>query len=217
VVYYPPTSADDGVLADLDDEDIVGILGDWGTNMHDAFDIMDELVLKRGVTVLLHDGDVYYAGFPDEFLLITKHLAELRKKVHNLRYYAIPGNHDYYTFGGPFYASLPTNNDPKNPEWKQTASFFCIKNKSSTVQFIGVNTGLYDHQFVNVINPWWQGPQVDPAEVAWAIQKINSFPGQTFLISHHPLFSTFDKAIGQWTEMGHKNRNVNPTLASQFF
>jgi hypothetical protein len=65
VVYHPPTSDTDGVLPDFGDDEIVGILGDWGTNLPDAFDIMDELVLNRGVTVLLHDGDVYYAGFPN--------------------------------------------------------------------------------------------------------------------------------------------------------
>jgi 3',5'-cyclic AMP phosphodiesterase CpdA len=191
LVYYPPTSSSDGVLPDFDDGEIVGILGDWGTSLQDAFDILDELVLKRGVTVILHDGDVYYAGFPNEFAPISAHLAKLRKKVKNLRYYAIPGNHDYYTYGGPFYDSLNDNNDPKRPEWTQTTSFFCIKNKSSTVQFIGLNTARYDYIFANVADLWWSGVEVNHEEAAWAIEKINNFPGKTVLISHHPLFSTF--------------------------
>jgi hypothetical protein len=67
LLYFPPTTAKDGVLPDLEDNDVVGILGDWGTNLQDAFDILDELVLKRKATVIMHDGDVYYAGFTEEF------------------------------------------------------------------------------------------------------------------------------------------------------
>jgi 3',5'-cyclic AMP phosphodiesterase CpdA len=56
-------------------------------------------------------GDVYYAGFPEEFKKISDKIKELRKKVPSLRYYTIPGNHDFYTNGGPFYASLNDYND----------------------------------------------------------------------------------------------------------
>jgi hypothetical protein len=63
----------------------------------------------------------------------------------------------------------------------------------------------------------WKGVEIYPEEVAWVIKKVKEFSGQTILISHHPYFSTFEKAIGKWTQMGFKNSNVNPNLASQFF
>jgi hypothetical protein len=45
----------------------VGILGDWGTNLQDAYDILDELVINQKATIILHNGDVYYAGFPKDY------------------------------------------------------------------------------------------------------------------------------------------------------
>jgi hypothetical protein len=40
------------------------MVGDWGSGFLDSFSLIDELVLKRKATVIIHLGDVYYAGFP---------------------------------------------------------------------------------------------------------------------------------------------------------
>lgn len=60
-----PTKPTDGVLPEFDDNETVAILGDWGSGFRDSFDLIDELVLKRGATIVIHLGDVYYAGFPE--------------------------------------------------------------------------------------------------------------------------------------------------------
>jgi hypothetical protein len=52
------------MVPEFEDIEVIGILGDWGTNLQDAYDILDELVFKEGATVILHVGDVYYAGLP---------------------------------------------------------------------------------------------------------------------------------------------------------
>lgn len=88
--------------------------------------MIDDLVLNRGATVVLHLGDVYYAGFPEEFKAISDKIKQLRTKVPTLRYYTIPGNHDFYTNGKPFYDSLDDNNDSEQD--KQKFGFFCLRN-----------------------------------------------------------------------------------------
>lgn len=67
------------------------------------------MVLAQGATVVIHLGDVYYSGFPEEFEKISQKINQLQAIRPNLRYYTIPGNHDYYTFGGPFYDHLERN------------------------------------------------------------------------------------------------------------
>jgi hypothetical protein len=41
IIYYPPTSDQSGMLPPFEDDEIIGILGDWGTGEVDAFDLLD--------------------------------------------------------------------------------------------------------------------------------------------------------------------------------
>lgn len=41
IVYYPPTSDQSGMLPPFDDNEIIGILGDWGTGEVDALGLLD--------------------------------------------------------------------------------------------------------------------------------------------------------------------------------
>jgi predicted phosphodiesterase len=172
-------------------------------------------VLRQGATVVLHLGDVYYAGFPEEFKRLSDKIKQLRTKVPSLRYYTVPGNHDFYTNGGPFYDSLNNYND--DPKLKQKFGFFCLRNKSNTVQYIGLDTGYSDSGTFNEIDPKYQGPFVYPEELAWAKEKILSFKGQTILLTHHQAFSPYEKIIGVLTSFGTTNQQINPKLCEQFF
>lgn len=40
-VYYAPKIPSDGVLPEFNDDDVVGILGDWGSRFQDAFDLLN--------------------------------------------------------------------------------------------------------------------------------------------------------------------------------
>jgi|688.fasta_scaffold228674_2 3',5'-cyclic AMP phosphodiesterase CpdA len=72
-------------------------------------------------------------------------LQNLRNKGYKFRYYTIPGNHDFYTNGGPFYDSLKSNNVSEGDI--QKFGFFCLRNKSHTWQFIGLDTGYSGSSF----------------------------------------------------------------------
>ena len=62
-------------------------------------------------------------------------------------------------------------------EDKQKFGFFCLRNKSQTHQFIGLDTGYSDNGAYNVIDVRYEGAYVYPEELKWAIDKIKSFKG----------------------------------------
>ena len=68
--YHPPDA--DGGPAPFDlpapasgDVLRVGIIGDWGTGQQDAIDVLNQMMLQKP-DVIIHVGDIYYAGTPDE-------------------------------------------------------------------------------------------------------------------------------------------------------
>lgn len=86
-INYPPSSFNKysikygvpGMLEHFEDNEKIGILGDWGTGAPDANSLLDHLVKKEEVTIILHLGDVYHAGWPSEFKRISDKILALRK------------------------------------------------------------------------------------------------------------------------------------------
>src|SRR5204862_199516 len=75
----------------------VAILGDWGTGMNDAKALLTEVMVEHHPTAILHLGDVYYSGTPEE---CTRHVAGICDQVFQtygrVPVFTIPGNHDFY-------------------------------------------------------------------------------------------------------------------------
>lgn len=79
---------------------------------------------------------------------VINQLDKIRKKVKsNIRYYSVIGNHEYYCCGTGFMSTLQKCN--KDAHDQQYASYFCLRNKSNTWQFIGVDTGYLDSNPTN--------------------------------------------------------------------
>jgi hypothetical protein len=57
------------------------LIGDWGTGIRDSYDLLDDLVINQKATIIIHLGDVYFAGFPEEFERVKIKIDSLRKKV----------------------------------------------------------------------------------------------------------------------------------------
>jgi hypothetical protein len=53
--------------------------------------------------------------------------------------------------------------------------------------------------------------------LAWAQRRIKEFKGQTILLTHHQLFSPYDKIIGVMTGFGYYNQQFNNLLSQQLF
>jgi hypothetical protein len=98
---------------------------------------------------------------------MTDQILSIKRKTFNkFRYYAIPGNHDYYAGGKGFYNETIRLNE--NSEDVQKRSFFCLRNKSHTLQIIGLDTGR-NGSSVNISTATW----INEREVSWAKKRIN--------------------------------------------
>jgi predicted phosphodiesterase len=178
IPYIKWTLQSDFVIDDpqkLPADAMIGIVADWGTGEPEALEVLRQ-VKGHNPQVVIHLGDIYYAGTEHEvenyFYQPWKRILELdTSKILSL---VLPGNHDLYAGGAPFYGLL------KN--LGQGASFFCLRNEHW--QLIGLDTALNDKLA-------GQPTALHPSEVEWAIDKIeNAGNRRTILLSHHQLFST---------------------------
>jgi 3',5'-cyclic AMP phosphodiesterase CpdA len=142
----------------------------------------------RNATVILHLGDVYYSGLEIEMeSAVLRQIERIRQKAGiNIRYYSVIGNHEYYCCATGFINTLEKCN--VLPDDKQHASYFCLRNRSGTWQFIGIDTGYLDSNPTNELT-FGVDPDILPQEKQWVDDKIKNFSGSTVLLSHHQLFS----------------------------
>jgi 3',5'-cyclic AMP phosphodiesterase CpdA len=163
----------------------VAILGDWGTGQ-DAAKLVLRQIANKKPDVVIHLGDIYYAGTQFE---MDNYFLKPWKEILNLDANPIPtfslaGNHDMYSGGGPYYQMIRQLGQP--------ASYFCLRN--ANWQFVGLDTGYHDH------NPAGGGAgatYLQDTEVTWLADKVNNAGGrQTVLLSHHQLFTAYDNIDG---------------------
>ena len=92
--YVPYSDLNDFVISLPDKQDlIIGIIADWGTGLDDAKWLLAE-VMKKNPDVLLHLGDIYYAGMADECR--SNFLELINAAAPNIPVYTLSGNHDMY-------------------------------------------------------------------------------------------------------------------------
>ncbi|MBV9924331.1 MAG: caspase family protein [Acidobacteria bacterium] len=160
----------------------VGVVADWGTGQPEAVEVLRQ-VKRHDPRVVVHLGDVYYAGTAYEmenyFYLPWRQV--LQPETSGVASFALPGNHDLYSGGRPFYDLLD--------KFGQPASYFCLRNEHW--QLIGLDTALHDRL---------GGPptSLEPSELDWLRDKVENSGGRrTILLSHHQLFSTNEKFGGK--------------------
>jgi len=218
IPYVRYSSLDDFVVETLPANARVVLIGDWGTGTAPARRLMEQVARKQP-DVVLHLGDIYYAGTEREtranFLDPLNEV--LKRDTGGIPVYAVPGNHEMYSGGGGYYSMLSQLNPapPFAPQQAQQASYFCLRSKDGAWQFLGMDTGLHDHDPFDVTTGV---TDLDDQEAAWHLDKIERFHargGRTILLSHHQLFSAF-AGIGK---LGHKpagQEAYNPKLLNRF-
>jgi Calcineurin-like phosphoesterase len=163
----------------------VAILGDWGTGQ-DAAKLVLRQIANKNPDVVIHLGDIYYAGTQFE---VDNYFLQPWRQILNLAAHPIPtfslsGNHDMYSGGIPYYQMIQQLGQP--------ASYFCLRNDHW--QFVGVDTGYHDH------NPAGGGEGatfLQDTEVVWLTDKVlNAGRRNTVLLSHHQLFTAYDSIDG---------------------
>jgi hypothetical protein len=171
----------------------VVMLGDWGTSLDDAREMLKYIWLLKDPHAFVHLGDIYYSGTQEEcednFLNVFRSVAsEIGKPM--VPVFTIPGNHEYYSFGDGYFWLLDNLNTGNQ---KQSGSYFCLRTQDQKWQFLAMDTGQDDNNpIVTAIDsfaPKLMGDRDSHGELAWHVDKLKNFNGQTILLSHHQLFS----------------------------
>jgi hypothetical protein len=140
--------------------------------------------------VLIHLGDIYYAGTQNEVHMNFLDICRLILGNH-VALFSLCGNHDMYASGNGYYWLID--------QIGQQASYFCLQNVDW--QFVAMDTGHNDNNPITVSSnmtklstaPGW-------SEADWVLQKINTAGNRKkVLLSHHQLFSPFG-AVGKINE-----------------
>jgi hypothetical protein len=187
----------------------VALIGDWGTGTSAAVALLEE-VARQKPDVLIHLGDIYYSGTPDECDRNFQRIVDqvLGRPATPVAVYTLAGNHDMYSGGAGYYGLLKTLNPPP---LQQPASFFCLRSADASWQFVAMDTGKHDYNPFTVTEVL---TFLEEEEEAWIAARIAEFPGKTILLSHHPLFSAFSQ-IGPANPDGSLNA-CNPRLEASF-
>src|SRR6185312_1595561 len=165
----------------------VALIADWGTGTAAAIKLLQGVAQLRP-DILIHLGDIYYAGTPDEceanFRTIIDRVFQRTGADTDIPVFNMPGNHDMYCGGEGFYGLLEKLNPPA---MRQPASFFCLRdNAQQRWQFVAMDTGLHDYNPLSVTDTV---TYLEQPEEVWLTAQIQNFPGKTILLSHHQLFS----------------------------
>jgi hypothetical protein len=218
IPYVDYTSLDDFVLETVEPTATVAILGDWGTGDATALAVLQDLA-RQQPDVLIHLGDIYYSGTRHE---VTNYFVSLIDRVFDrsrgkLPVYTLTGNHDMYSGGGGYYGLLGQLNPapPFSAAQRQAASYFCLRTTDGSWQFLGMDTGLHDHDPFSVQT---DVTYLEPKEEAWHVDKIRRFSatgGRTILLSHHQLFSAFS-GIGTMASKAIGEEASNPKLLESY-
>jgi hypothetical protein len=196
----------------------IAIIGDWGTGMDDALVLLQQIAVNFHPDVLLHLGDIYYAGLPSED---AEHFTALIDEVWPKNpplVFTLDGNHDRYAgSGGGYYPLIAGLN--KSAGLPQPNSYFVLRN--NFWQFVAMDTGYHDTDPFTVISNL---TYLEPSEIAWHLDKIRNNGGGvdpavnpagvrgTVLLSHHQLMSF----TGVGNDPAGLALAVNPNLAGPF-
>lgn len=160
----------------------IGLVADWGTGQPEALEVLRQVRL-RNPQVMIHLGDIYYAGTEHEVenYFYRPWMNILEPDASGIASFALPGNHDLYSGGQPFYDLLRKLGQP--------ASYFCLRNQHW--QIIGLDTALHDRIF-------GESTTLEPSEVEWLRDKVENAGGRrTIILSHHQLFSAYEQFGGE--------------------
>lgn len=198
IPYIRHRSMDDFVIP-MPERIRIALVADWGAGNEIARWVLEQATAHRP-DMLIHLGDIYYAGTDDE--IKENFLRPLRELLGTIPIYSLAGNHDMYAGGAPYYRLLRT--------LRQPASYFALRNRHW--QILGMDTALNDS------DPFTAGAGLtflEPSEAAWHLDKINGVPARcrSIVLSHHQLFTPFGDGVGRYQG---QEQAINTRLLAPF-
>jgi hypothetical protein len=169
----------------LPDRARVAVVGDWGTGQAAAKKVLSQITARKP-DVVIHLGDVYYAGttFEDDTYFYQPWSQILDLPNRKIPTYTLAGNHDMYCGGCPYYQLIDRLGQP--------ASYFCLRNDHW--QFLAMDTSLHDS---NPVHSGQVATYLEDTELEWHKHQLSTAGRRrTVLLSHHPLFTAYDDIEG---------------------
>jgi hypothetical protein len=160
------------------------LVGDWATGLPRARKVANRIreVLEEGrrdrrEQHIIHLGDAYYSGWEREYEERFLPYWPVHSGEHETYgSWSLNGNHDMYSGGHGYFDYLLAEERFSRQE---QSSFFTLSNRHWLV--LGLDTAYDDHDL--------RDPQA-----AWVADSIAAAPGkQTILLSHHQLFSAYER------------------------
>ena len=140
---------------------------DWATGLYGAPRIAQTMLVMEPFDLLMHLGDVYYSGTPEE---VRGRFLNLWPESAGRTNRALNGNHDMYSGGYGYFEEIL-------PQFEQEASYFALQNEHWLL--VGLDTAWEDHD-------------VDDIQVAWLthlVEQAGPPHRKLVLFSHHQPFS----------------------------
>jgi hypothetical protein len=165
----PENATPTSLTPDFANNFLIGLFGDWGTGLYGAPRIVEQLEKSAPFDMLLHLGDVYYAGTSDE---VQERLVDPWPKNAGRISRTLNGNHEMYSGGYGYF-------DVALSALQQPSSYFAYQNDYWLL--IGLDTAFVDHD-------------MDRRQVGWLNTVISgSGRRKIVLFSHQQLFSRLDQ------------------------
>jgi predicted phosphodiesterase len=151
----------------------IAVLGDWGTGMYGAPVIAQTVKHDGKFDIILHLGDVYYAGTHEEE---QNRFLSLWPNISSARNYALNSNHEMYSGGHGYFGTLL-----KDPRFALYQTSSCLSLENEFFVLIGLDTAYANHDLF-------------PDQMPWLEQiLISAGDRKVILFSHHQPFSSLDK------------------------
>ena len=158
----------DATACELKDVIRIAMTADWGTGLYGAPEIARQMQKRGPFDLLLHLGDVYYAGTKDE---VQERMLDLWPKTAGNLTRVLNSNHEMYSGGYGYF-------DLEFQAFHQTSSYFAFRNQHWLLIFL--DTAYVDHD-------------LDAQQVGWLFTLIGQAGRRKIvLFSHQQLYSRLD-------------------------
>jgi len=170
------------------------LAADWATDTAES-DHIAALMKKEESDYSIHLGDTYFVGDPDEIKcnFLVENAPWPRGSSGTL---AIPGNHEFYSNGGPYFDQLLPHmfvRTENNGTLTQDASFFCLQNDYWRV--IGLDNGYYSVGKLIIEFIIRPDAHLDPKLIDWLKKEVATDPNDNrglIILSHIQYCSAFE-------------------------
>jgi hypothetical protein len=175
----------------IDDQITIAIVGDWGAD-NDAAKAVAKQITARHPKIVIHLGDIYYAGQRNEAessLRMWPLADPTTGAVPPHTSFALNGNHEMFSGGRPYFETVL-------PKFGQPASYFGFRN--SHWQILAFDSAYVEHRLL---------PPDDSADARlhsqwnWLVDKMRNSTLPTILLSHHEPVSAFAQEHSDGTKL----------------